>query len=60
MRIRTMLEDRAARRRAEIAEALRAEGIEATVEGEAVRARAAGLIARWMRDLALREAGRGA
>ncbi|MEA3388983.1 hypothetical protein [Sphingobium sp. CCH11-B1] len=60
MRIMAMLEDRAALRRARIAEAMRALGVEAEVEGEAVRARGAGLLARWMRDLGLREAGRDA
>lgn len=50
---------RAAAVRARIAAATAAEGITARVEGETVRLSAPGLRARWWRDLALREAGRG-
>lgn len=53
------LERRAQARRDAIAAALARAGIEARQEGEAVRLRGRGLRARWMRDLALREAGRG-
>lgn len=54
-----MLEQRAAARRERIAAALRDEGVEAAVEGEAVRARGRSLRDRWMRELPLRDAGRG-
>jgi hypothetical protein len=54
------LAGRAARRREAIAAALREEGVAASVEGEAVVASGRGLRARWARELALREAGRGA
>lgn len=50
---------RAAAARARIAAAMAAEGITARVEGETVLLSAPGLRARWWRDLALREAGRG-
>ncbi|WP_179045081.1 hypothetical protein [Sphingobium lactosutens] len=53
-----MVEARAAWRRERIAVALAAEGVEAVVEGEDVRASGRGLAGRWWRDLALREAGR--
>lgn len=52
------MEERVARRRAAIAQALDAQGVAAAIEGEAVRASAPGLKARWMADLSLREAGR--
>ena len=54
-----MVEQRAAAWRERIAAALRDEGADAAVEGEAVRARGRSLRDRWMRELALREAGRG-
>jgi hypothetical protein len=54
-----VLEARAARRREAIAAALREEGVAARVEGEAVVLSGRGLRARWARELALREAGRG-
>ena len=50
---------RAAAVRARIAAAIEAEGVAARVEGESVLLSAPGLRARWWRDLALREAGRG-
>ncbi|MCP1468697.1 hypothetical protein J3E64_000364 [Sphingobium sp. OAS761] len=53
-----MARARAAARREAIAAALAAQGVEARVEGDAVRMNGRGLAARWMRDLALREAGR--
>lgn len=53
-----LVEARAAARRAAIAAALGAQGVMASVEGEAVRMSGRGLLARWWRDLALREAGR--
>ncbi|MGA1850896.1 MULTISPECIES: hypothetical protein [Sphingobium] len=52
------MEERAARRRAAIVDALGEQGVAAAIEGEAVRASAPGLKARWMTDLSLREAGR--
>jgi len=52
------MEERAARRRAAIVDALGEQGVAAAIEGEAVRASASGLKARWMADLSLREAGR--
>ncbi|KEZ12170.1 hypothetical protein CP98_05138 [Sphingobium yanoikuyae] len=52
------MEERAARRRAAIVDALEEQGVAATIEGEAVRASAPGLKVRWMADLSLREAGR--
>ncbi|WP_174522205.1 hypothetical protein [Sphingobium amiense] len=59
MRIARLLERRAQARREGIAAALTNAGVEAHVEGEAVRIGGRGLRARWMRNLALREAGRG-
>lgn len=50
---------RAARLRDRVVAALADAGVEARIEGEAVRASGRGLLARWARDLALREAGRG-
>ncbi|WP_370309614.1 hypothetical protein [Sphingobium abikonense] len=50
---------RAAAARARIAAAMAAEGVAVRVEGETVLLSAPGLRARWWRDLALREAGRG-
>lgn len=59
-RIVALVERRAARRRAEVAAALRAAGVDqVAVEGEAVRASGRGLMARWMGDARLRDAGRG-
>lgn len=52
-------EARAARLRDRVLAALADEGVEAVIEGEAVRVSGRGLLARWARDLALREAGRG-
>ncbi|MFB0872554.1 MULTISPECIES: hypothetical protein [unclassified Sphingobium] len=54
-----MAEARAARWRDRIVAALADAGVEAGIEGEAVRASGRGLLARRARDLALREAGRG-
>ena len=54
-----MLERRAQARREGIAAALAEAGVEARIEGAAVRISGRGLRARWMRDLALRDAGRG-
>jgi len=54
-----LLEARAAARRARIVAALGDMGVEAVVEGEDVRASGAGLMARWWRDRAFRDAGRG-
>jgi hypothetical protein len=59
MRMARLLERRAQARREGIAAALARVGVEASVEGEAVRISGRGLRARWMRDLGLREAGRG-
>lgn len=50
---------RAARLRDRVVAALADAGVAAVIEGEAVRASGRGLRARWARDLALREAGRG-
>lgn len=51
---------RAERRRAEVAAAFRAAGVDdVVVEGETVRASGRGLMARWMGDARLRDAGRG-
>ena len=52
------MEERAARRRAAIADALAQQGVASVIEGDGVRASASGLKARWWRDLTLREAGR--
>jgi hypothetical protein len=57
-RMLALLENRAARRRAAIAADARAMGVEAAIQGEAVRLSGPGIVARWWRDLALREAGR--
>nr|WP_083535884.1 hypothetical protein [Sphingobium sp. MI1205] len=54
-----LVEARAERRRREVADAMLAAGVEAQVEGEAVRLSGRGLLRRWTGDLALREAGRG-
>jgi hypothetical protein len=54
-----MVEARAAMRRAAIVAALGDAGVDALVEGEDVVAAGRGLRGRWLRDLALREAGRG-
>lgn len=56
--VMALLAGHTARRRAEIARALADMG-DVVVEGEAVQVSGRGLRARWMRDLALREAGRG-
>lgn len=54
-----LAEARAALLRGRVVAALADEGVEAVIEGEAVRASGRGLLTRWTRDLALREAGRG-
>ena len=54
-----MVEARGARRRERIVAALAVAGVEARIEGEDVRLSWRGLGARWRRELALREAGRG-
>lgn len=55
-----MVEERAARRRRAVVEAMLAAGVEeARVEGDAVRLSGRGLLRRWLGDLDLREAGRG-
>lgn len=54
-----MLARRVAQRRAAAVAAFADLGVEAVVEGDAVRASGRGIMARWWRDLALREAGRG-
>lgn len=54
-----LVEQRAVRRRAAVAAGLAEAGLIVVVEGDAVRASGRGLAARWWRDLALREAGRG-
>lgn len=53
-----MLEARAALRRGRIVAAWRELGVVGEVQGEDVRASGRGLVRRWARDLALREAGR--
>lgn len=58
-RLVALLEARVAARRARIVAALADMGVEAVVEGDAVRASGAGLMGRWWRDLGLRDAGRG-
>lgn len=59
-RIVALAERRAARRRADVAAAFRAAGVgDVAIEGETVRASGRGLLARWMRDARLRDAGRG-
>lgn len=58
-RVRARAEARVARRREAIVSAALALGVEdARIEGDAVRLSGRGLMRRWMRDLALREAGR--
>lgn len=57
-KVARIAEARAGSRREEVAAAMRASGIEARVEGEAVRLTGWGLLRRWLSDLALREAGR--
>ena len=58
-RLGAMLAARVAARRARIVAALVEAGVVAVVEGDAVQASGAALGARWWRDLALRDAGRG-
>lgn len=53
-----MLEARAALRRGRIVAAWRELGVMGEAQGEDVRASERGLVRRWARDLALREAGR--
>ena len=53
-----LVQERATRRRERIAGALGALGVEARIEGDEVRAQGRGLLMRWSRDLAPREAGR--
>lgn len=57
--LEAMLARRVAQRRAAVVTAFADLGVEAVVEGDAVRASGRGIMARWWRDLALREAGRG-
>lgn len=57
--LEAMLARRVAQRRAAVVAAFAQLGVEAVVEGDAVRASGRGIMARWWRDLALREAGRG-
>lgn len=54
-----LVEARAEHRRRAVADAMLAAGVDAQVEGEAVRLSGRGLLRRWMNDLGLREAGRG-
>jgi len=54
-----LVEQRAARRRAAVAAALAEAGLVVAVEGDAVRASGPDVAARWWRELALRDAGRG-
>jgi hypothetical protein len=54
-----LVEQRAARRRVAVAAGLAEAGLAVVVEGDAVRASGRGLVSRWWRDLALRDAGRG-
>ena len=55
-----LAEARASRRRRAIADAMLASGVEeAWIEDEAVGLSGRGLMRRWLRDLRLREAGRG-
>jgi len=59
-RMTALAEAGAARRRAAIAQAMGDAGVASVrVDGENVRASGRGLMARWMGDLTLREAGRG-
>jgi hypothetical protein len=58
--LKRLVEARADQRRAAVADAMLAAGVEeARVEGEAVRLSGRGLLRRWTSDLGLREAGRG-
>lgn len=57
--LEAMLARRVAQRRAAVVVAFADLGVEPVVEGDAVRASGRGIMARWWRDLALREAGRG-
>ncbi len=57
--LEAMLARRVAQRRAAVVAAFAELGVEAVVEGDAVRASGRAIMARWWRDLALREAGRG-
>lgn len=58
-RVMAGAEARAEQRRQTIAAALAAAGVDdVRVEGDAVRLSGRGLMARWMSDLTLREAGR--
>jgi len=58
-RLRALVMARVEARRQGIVAAAGPLGVEALVEGEGVRLSGPGLKRRWMRDLALREAGRG-
>ncbi|WP_096362181.1 hypothetical protein [Sphingobium cloacae] len=59
-RMAALAEARAAKLRAAVVEAMGAAGVaSARVDGDSVRASGRGLLARWIDDLALREAGRG-
>ncbi len=58
-RARDRVEALAERRRARIADAARGVGVDAEVEGEAVRLSGRGLMRRWMTDARLRDLGRG-
>lgn len=57
-RARERVEALAERRRAGIANAARDAGIDAEVDGEAVRLSGRGLMERWMTDARLRDLGR--
>ncbi len=57
MTVRAIVEARAARRRAAVAQALGEFG-DVMIEGDAVRVSGRGIMARWMRDARLRDAGR--
>jgi len=59
-RMTALAEAGAARRRGAVVEAMGEAGVASVrVDGEIVRASGRGLMARWMDDPALREAGRG-
>lgn len=59
-RLARLAEERAARRREEVARAAADAGVEETaIEGETVRLSGPALMRRWMNGLGLREAGRG-
>ncbi|MGC4251605.1 MAG: hypothetical protein QM605_09135 [Sphingobium sp.] len=58
-RMAALAEARAARVRVAVVEATGRAGVASSVDGESVRMSGRGLLARWMGDLALREAGRG-